>query len=114
MALRTPAEDAINNRIITRGLHRRSDEVVGKMLAAVTEKATRFDADIDKHTNFPDAVLWELKEQDGLTGQKAQDELASRLQFYVDKKARLLDKKFLLEQEQAFRRDGKVGRVIVD
>ena len=113
---RTPAEDAINDRIIARGLHRRSDEVVSKMLEAVTVKATRYDADIDRHTNFPGAVLWELKEQeDSLIGREAQDELASRLQFYVDKKARLLDKKFLMEQERAFRRDGKVSRTeIID
>ena len=110
--VRTPEEDAINVRIIERGLQSRPDTTLVTMLNAVTTKSSVYDEDIDRLTNFPQAELWDLKQQ-GITGARAQTELAETLQFYTDKKARLLDKKFLTEKEQEFRRDGKVVRVIV-
>ncbi len=109
MATRTPQEDLVNERIINRGIHRRSDEVVAKMLTAVTDKSTRFDEGIDELTNFPQSYLWKLKLR-GITGQEADDELVNQLQFYTNKKTRLLDKKMLMEKEQEFRRDSKVTR----
>ena len=109
---RTPEEDAIVVRIEERGLQSRPDATMVTMLDAVTIKSSVYDEDIRSLTVFPGAKLDELDKQ-GITGARAQTELAETLQFLTDKKARLLDKKFLTEKEQEFRRDGKVVRVIV-
>ncbi len=113
MAL-TPDEKAIDNRIKDRGIDRRGDDVIARMLIAMTSKSTAFDSDIDRLINFPDAELWDLKEREGLTGQRALDEVSQKLTLLTTKRDRILDKKFLIEQEQNFRRDGKVTRSIID
>ena len=115
MAARTPEEDAISDRIIVRGLDKRSDAVLVSMLSAVTEKSPRYDRPIRNITLFPGERLAQIDEDGEIDGTslEALAIVAEELQFLTDKKARLLDKKFLIEQEQAFRKDGKVTRLLI-
>ena len=108
-----PEEEPIDARIQVRAIHSRTDDELAKMLAAVTDKSTRFDEPIDRLENFPGERLAQLKYDNPdspITGAEADAEVADELAMLTAKRTRLLDKKFLIEQERAFRRDGKVTR----
>ena len=108
MAL-TPDEQAVNVRIITEGLHNKFDAQLVAMAVSHAAKLPHVESDLDKALNYPQAVKWELKEA-GFPQAEIQAELKAQQDYYQWKKDRLDDIVFLLANERAFRRDGKVSR----
>ncbi len=105
----TLAEQALNERIITEGLHNKFDGQLVAMEASHSAKLPHVESNLDKVLNYPGAVKWELKEA-GLPQSEIQAELKAQQDYYQWKKDRLDDIVFLLANERAFRRDGKVSR----
>jgi len=108
MAL-TSAEKIIDDKIHEQSLHIRFDKQLVEMAASHAAKLPHVEEDLDKLTNFKDAVRWELKESE-FPADEIEAEVISQLSFYQEKKVKLEEVVSLIESEQEFRRDGKVTR----
>ena len=108
----TTAEQIIEAKLQKESLYLRLDEQLVSMASSHAAKIPQVLEDLDKVTNFPDAVRWELKES-GLPADEIEHELSSQLAYYQWKKARLEEVVSLISSEQEFRADGKVDRTQV-
>ena len=112
MAL-TEEEEVDNGKIKGQGLHRRSDEVLSKMLDSHSDKLPVVQVDLDR-LNDPDGFAGVIYEftlgEDGLNKGLARIEADKEKNFYQAKTDKLNEFVRLIQVEKGFRRDGKVDR----
>ena len=109
----TPTEAATNAKIEADNLHIRHGAVLATMRDSHAANLLRVATDLDRVMNFPQAILWELKEA-GLTTAEAAQELADQRAYYQWKEARLTEIVSLIDSEITFRADGKVNRTPIE